>query len=246
MWLGGQSLASARYIFSFLPHIPLLFILSILSLCLNIISVQTITQPPHNHTTIIPSHSHHTITHQSHNHTVTMSVAQDMEVVLPREQHTHTIIFLCGEDIDAKEFASSIIESQAYDAQTLPEIFPTLKWVFPTSKMRMSQRSEDAMSKWSDGWSSEDSEEEEQEDESEELDESVSFVLELIHQEMEFVEPSKIFLAASAGGAPPGFTEISSEASNSLGLTDALAGWIWGEAPLNEGGAPRRSDRCSR
>lgn len=56
-----------------------------------------------------------------------------METLQPTEPHTHTFIFLHGRDSTAAEFMREFFESQASDDRTLPEIFPQVKWVFPTS-----------------------------------------------------------------------------------------------------------------
>lgn len=74
-------------------------------------------------------------------------------IVAPRENHTRTIILLHGRDSNASEFAEEFFESQAADDRTLPEIFPTTRWVFPTSKIRDSARFGVPMSQWFDMWS---------------------------------------------------------------------------------------------
>jgi len=74
-------------------------------------------------------------------------------IVAPRGDHTQTIILLHGRDSIASEFAEEFFESQASDDRTLPEIFPTTRWVFPTSKIRNSARFEAPMSQWFDMWS---------------------------------------------------------------------------------------------
>ncbi len=58
------------------------------------------------------------------------------------ENHSHTIILLHARDSIASEFASEFFESQVGDGQTLLQVFPTFKWVFPVSRMRDSARFE--------------------------------------------------------------------------------------------------------
>jgi lysophospholipase II len=69
-----------------------------------------------------------------------MDVRGDIYVVLPQQKHSHTVILLHGRDSNASEFAGEFLESQASDGRILPEVFPTIKWVFPTSKLRNSAR----------------------------------------------------------------------------------------------------------
>lgn len=62
------------------------------------------------------------------------AIKDRLYVAAPSKQHTHTIILLHGRDSTASEFASEFFESQASDDLTLPETFPSIKWVFPSSK----------------------------------------------------------------------------------------------------------------
>ncbi|KAK3642361.1 hypothetical protein LTR22_016176 [Elasticomyces elasticus] len=71
-------------------------------------------------------------------------------VVLPTAAHTHTVIFLHGRDSTAAEFAPEFFESQASDGRTLQEIFPGIKWVFPSAPTIQSARFRTDMSQWFD------------------------------------------------------------------------------------------------
>ncbi|CAJ2503324.1 Uu.00g107180.m01.CDS01 [Anthostomella pinea] len=71
--------------------------------------------------------------------------------------HTHTVIFLHGRDSDCNEFASELFESEASESEcgpnggrTLPDIFPSIKWVFPGAPTIKSQRFDTDMSQWFD------------------------------------------------------------------------------------------------
>ena len=78
------------------------------------------------------------------------------------ERHRHTVIFLHGRDSLADELAEDFFLSKSSDDRTLAEIFPTVKWVFPTSKMRDSARHKEELgsfahllepiSQWFDFW----------------------------------------------------------------------------------------------
>jgi len=70
------------------------------------------------------------------------------QVKLPTAAHTHTIIHLHGLGSNATEFASEFFESQISDGRTLPEILPSIKWVFPTAPVVYSARFNVYMSQW--------------------------------------------------------------------------------------------------
>lgn len=77
-----------------------------------------------------------------------MNVDSSLHIVTPLGKHTHTIIFLHGRESSATEFATEFFESQASDRRTLPEIFPTVKWVFPNSGTRNRARFDAEESQW--------------------------------------------------------------------------------------------------
>jgi lysophospholipase-2 len=122
-----------------------------------------------------------------------------LHVKLPSSAHTHTIILLHGRDSTAAEFASEFFESQASDNLTVPEIFPSFKWVFPSSGLRASARFETEMSQWFDIWSVEEPEKRKglQKDG---LRKSVAFILEVVRKEMESVPAKRIILGGISQG----------------------------------------------
>lgn len=119
-------------------------------------------------------------------------------MIAPLREHTHTIIFLHGRDSVATDFASELFERQASDGCTLPEMFPTFKWVFPSSKMRMSARFGTELSQWFDIWSVEQPEER-KDLQVEGLRESIAYILDVVHNHAG-VSPEKIFLAGISQG----------------------------------------------
>ena len=121
-------------------------------------------------------------------------------IMAPLEgKHTHTIIFLHGRDSTSSEFAEEFFESQASDDRTLPQIFPTVKWVFPSSKIRTSARFETEMSQWFDMWLVEQPSEKE-EIQIDGLKDSVGDILAIISSEALLVPPSRIFLGGISQG----------------------------------------------
>jgi lysophospholipase-2 len=128
-----------------------------------------------------------------------MALDSRLHVQLPAENHTHTIILLHGRGSTASEFAYEFFQSQASDGLTLPEIFPTFKWVFPTSDLRTSIRFEEEMSQWFDIWSLEETEERKETQKSG-LRESVAFILEVMKNEIESVPAENIILGGISQG----------------------------------------------
>jgi predicted esterase len=56
-------------------------------------------------------------------------------VIEPVHCHTHTVIILKGHFTPAGAFARYFCKLQASDERTLPKMFPTFKWVFPTTEL---------------------------------------------------------------------------------------------------------------
>jgi lysophospholipase-2 len=119
--------------------------------------------------------------------------------IAPLKEHTHTVIFLHGRDSTATEFTEEFFESQTSDDRTLPEIFPTFKWVFPTSKLRNSTRFETELCQWFDMWSVE-KPEERKELQVDGLKESIALILTVISREASFVPMDHIILVGISQG----------------------------------------------
>jgi len=120
-------------------------------------------------------------------------------IVDPSGDHTQTIILLHGRDSIASEFAEEFFESQASDDRTLLEIFPTTRWVFPTSKIRNSARFEAPMSQWFDMWSVE-NHSDKNEIQIDGLRESVKEILDIIRTEAGLISPDRIILGGISQG----------------------------------------------
>lgn len=129
-----------------------------------------------------------------------ISMENAIHIVAPlADKHTHTVILLHGRDSLAAEFAEEFFESQASDDRTLPEIFPTVKWVFPASQMRNSARFGEEMSQWFDIWSVEEPTEKE-EIQLDGLRDSTKEILSIVHNEASLVPPSRIILGGISQG----------------------------------------------
>ncbi|KAI0836360.1 phospholipase/carboxylesterase [Hypoxylon sp. FL0890] len=119
-------------------------------------------------------------------------------------QHTHTVIFLHGKGSDCDEFSSEFFESEASEPRdqprTLPDLFPTIRWVFPQALLSHSTRFDCAESQWFDMWSVENPNEK-PELQIDGLKQSVELVLDVVKEEEALVPRENIFL----GGISQGF-----------------------------------------
>ncbi|TVY82782.1 Acyl-protein thioesterase [Lachnellula suecica] len=145
-------------------------------------------------------------------------------IVAPCRWHTHTIIFLHGRDSTGTEFAAEFFESQASDDLTLPEIFPTTRWVFPTSRIRPSARFQVPMSQWFDMWSVE-NHSEKNEIQIEGLRESVDEILNLIRTETVLVPLDRIILGGISQGCATAIHTLLSGGVR-LGGFIGLSSWL--------------------
>lgn len=62
------------------------------------------------------------------------------------KEHTHTVIFLHGREDYGEYMAKDFFDSKSSGDRTLAEIFPTIRWVFPTAKIRYSAKRDDEFS----------------------------------------------------------------------------------------------------
>lgn len=132
------------------------------------------------------------------------TVAAKPHIIQPKAAHTYTIILLHGRGSEAAEFASELFESEASDPKdqkrTLPDTFPSVRWVFPEAGHLKSARFGENMSQWFDIWSLDDP----QENWKMQLDglqHSIKHIIEVISVESQKVPIERIFL----GGISQGF-----------------------------------------
>lgn len=122
-------------------------------------------------------------------------------IVAPLKAHTHTMIFLHGREDYGQDLAKSFFDSKSSHGSSMADIFPTTRFVFPTSKIRYSARhdfefsnssfaemfkSEEFISQWFDTWDIKNPEER-QELTVPGLTESVLEVLEVVKEEAKLV-----------------------------------------------------------
>ena len=163
----------------------------------------------------------------------------DAHFYSPRQGlHTHTVIFLHGRDSNAKEFAEELFESEASPAAavgfnsnteqdlTLPGLFPTVRWVFPTAPLLYSQRFDTDLSQWFDMWAVEDPEER-SELQRDGLHQSIGAVLNsVIKAEEILVSRQKIFLCGISQGFATALGLFLAEGQGAFAGLIGLCSWM--------------------
>ncbi|KAI1446595.1 phospholipase/carboxylesterase [Annulohypoxylon stygium] len=128
---------------------------------------------------------------------------QRIHIVEPQEgwAHTHTVILLHGKGSNAREFSTEFIELKATEPvgepQTLRDIFPTIRWVFPIAP---SERVDDDEPRWYDIWSMR-FPNDKPEIQVNGLKRSIDFISDIVQKEEYLVPRRNIFL----GGINQGF-----------------------------------------
>ncbi|KAI0012178.1 phospholipase/carboxylesterase [Xylariaceae sp. FL0662B] len=150
-------------------------------------------------------------------------------VVGPREchKHTHTIIFLHGKGSNCDEFAEEFFESEASELadrpRMLPDIFPTIRWVFPSAPLTHSERFGCIESQWFDMWSLENPNEK-VELQIKGLRVSIELVMDIVKREQGLVPLEHIFL----GGISQGFaTAYSTYCINNMPFAGLIGLCSW-------------------
>lgn len=147
-------------------------------------------------------------------------------IIESTQAHSHTIILLHGRDSTATEFAAEFFESQDSEDRTFSEIYPSVKWVFPTAKNIMSERFGVEMSQWFDMWSTANPEEREDIPLAG-LNDSVHFLLDIISREAEVLGDSKrIILGGISQGCATAIHALFKSNVGSLGGFVGLCSWL--------------------
>jgi lysophospholipase-2 len=149
--------------------------------------------------------------------------------------HTHTIIFLHGRNSFGEDLSQDFFDSKsANDGTTLAAIFPTVKFVFPTFRLRDSSRVIhdspsfahliNPMSQWFDIWSVE-NHNEKPELMCEGLRESVTDILDIIRQEAKLVPLDNIILGGISQGCAIAVMTLLS-CNLRIGGVMGICGWM--------------------
>ncbi|TVY34261.1 Acyl-protein thioesterase [Lachnellula occidentalis] len=130
------------------------------------------------------------------------------------DKHTHTVIFLHGREDYGCDLAQYFFDSKASDGRTLAGIFPSIRWVFPTARLRYSAqrdfefsnssfaealKGEEIISQWFDVWDIATPEDRE-ELMIAGLQESIGDIVQVIREEAQRVPLSRIILGGISQG----------------------------------------------
>jgi lysophospholipase II len=122
--------------------------------------------------------------------------------------HSHTIILLHGRSSTGTEFANDFFESEASikpgtPRQDLRNLFPTVRWVFPSAPDRYSLRFRETMPQWFDMWSTEEPQDR-PEQQVEGIRQSVEAIIRVVQEQEQHVPRGMIVL----GGISQGFAAV--------------------------------------
>ncbi|GAM88659.1 hypothetical protein ANO11243_066930 [Dothideomycetidae sp. 11243] len=167
-----------------------------------------------------------------------MSTPLSVHVVHPAKDHDSTVIFLHGRDSDASTFCSEIFESQSHSSETLPQLLPRTKWVFPSAPPLHSTRFGSDLSQWFDMYSTEDPWEK-LEWQVNGLSENMPGIQTLMEDEAKLVGRDKLIVAGISQGAAISLHALLHSGHKVAGFV-ALSSWF-----AFKGGARQILDDCS-
>ncbi|KAK0623695.1 Alpha/Beta hydrolase protein [Immersiella caudata] len=155
----------------------------------------------------------------------------------PGAGHTHTVIFLHGRGDTASAFAASIAITTDSQNCALPELFPSIRWVFPESERRpLARFPKEQMNQWFDTWDIQNLSERE-ELQLPGLRESVDSIRAIVESEAALVDGghTRIILAGiSQGGAVAAHTIINLDIPRLGGLMTFCSRFPYPERSIEE------------
>lgn len=155
------------------------------------------------------------------------------------DEHTHTVIFLHGREDCGSWLAQDFFDDKSSDGRTLAEIFPSIRWVFPTAKRRFSAKrhyefsitsfahlieDEEIISQWFDIWDVRDPESK-KELMQPGLQESISQIIDIIMEEAQTVPLERIILGGLSQGCATAILTLLYSGLN-LGGFIGWCGWL--------------------
>ncbi|KZF20991.1 phospholipase/carboxylesterase [Xylona heveae TC161] len=127
-------------------------------------------------------------------------------ICLPKSEHTHTAILLHGLGSNGEKFGTELLQTGiSSTGATLPDLFPGMKFVFPTAKRRRSSAfKRSVLTQWFDILSLEDPSKR-RDLQIDGLSESVSYLLSLLRQETQAISPQNVILGGISQGCATAF-----------------------------------------
>ncbi|KAK2855534.1 hypothetical protein FQN49_005101 [Arthroderma sp. PD_2] len=153
-----------------------------------------------------------------------------LHIIEPTGTHTHTAILLHGRSSNGAEFAEELLDSKTSGNKTLAALFPSCRWVFPTSRDRWSSVFQEELTAWFDIYSLSNTSEQ-QDLQVEGLRESTLYVLEILGQEIDLLEgrsDSVVLGGISQGMATALWTLLCSpgRSKGRIGGFLGMCGWL--------------------
>lgn len=160
-------------------------------------------------------------------------------IVEATQKHTHTVMFLHGREDFGSDLAQYFFDSKSHNGESLGEIFPSVKWVFPAAKllycaMRDEEfrknsftealNGEEIISQWFDLWDL-DTPYERQELMIDGLRESMQQILEIVREEAAIVPLRNIILGGISQGNATALMTLLSSGLNLAGYI-GLSSWL--------------------
>ncbi|KAF2763199.1 alpha/beta-hydrolase [Pseudovirgaria hyperparasitica] len=156
----------------------------------------------------------------------------DPLIIEPSGSHTATAILLHGRGSNAERFGLEFLKALTRSGKSLPELFPGLKFIFPTAKKRRSVvLKKIPINQWFDNYSLEDPSQR-QDLQYDGLHETSLFVHKLIAQEIEVLHDArKVILGGLSQGCAASLHVLlnwqsSEDESSHLGGYFGMSGWL--------------------
>ena len=164
-----------------------------------------------------------------------VAAAYPEPLVIPsKARHTHTFVLLHGRGSKAHEFGIDFIASRTSSGKMLPQLFPGMKFIFPTAKKRRAAAYNRAViNQWFDHYPVEDLEDlsEHQDIQIEGLRESGAFVRQIILEEAKAVTLENVLVGGLSQGCAMALHVLLSFESDvvedgALGGFVGMSGWL--------------------
>ncbi|KAF2877636.1 Alpha/Beta hydrolase protein [Massariosphaeria phaeospora] len=151
-------------------------------------------------------------------------MADSIHAIAPSVKHTHTIVFLHGRGGTGPEFESELFESQDSGDRFFTDIFPGVKWVFPSTATSYAETEQEDMHQWFD-MASVQRPNERPEIQKPGLSKSVHYLLSIVEMEARTVPLNHIVLAGISQGCATAIFALLC-CGVQLGGFVGLSGWL--------------------
>lgn len=155
-------------------------------------------------------------------------------MIAPASTHTHTLILLHGRGSNAENFGLEFLKSEISGGKALTDLFPGLKFIFPTAKKRRSTILKRVpINQWFDNYSLEDPSER-QDLQYDGLSETTAYIHNLMRQEEELIGAKNVIVGGLSQGCAMAFHVLLSyepepdleSSSNAIGGFIGMSGWL--------------------